>query len=55
MSDVCQKTQNLEYYLWTFFNPELVKYDILVSLLTMKHFLEVDNEIILLSNGWIWY
>jgi hypothetical protein len=21
----------------------------------MKHFLEVDNEVILLSNGWIWY
>jgi hypothetical protein len=26
-----------------------------VSLFTMKHFLEVDNEVILLSNGWIWY
>jgi hypothetical protein len=21
----------------------------------MKHFLEVDNEVIFLSNGWIWY
>jgi hypothetical protein len=27
----------------------------LVSLFTMNHFLEVDNEVILLSNGWIWY
>jgi hypothetical protein len=27
----------------------------LVCLFTMKHFLEVDNEVILLSNGWIWY
>jgi hypothetical protein len=27
----------------------------LVSLFTMKHFLEVDDEVILLSNGWIWY
>jgi hypothetical protein len=26
-----------------------------VILFTMKHFLEVDNEVILLSNGWIWY
>jgi hypothetical protein len=25
------------------------------ELFTMKHFLEVDNEVILLSNGWIWY
>jgi hypothetical protein len=25
----------------------------LVSLFTMKHFLKVDNEVILLSNGWI--
>jgi hypothetical protein len=27
----------------------------LVSLFIMKYFLEVDNEVILLSNGWIWY
>jgi hypothetical protein len=27
----------------------------LVSLFTMTHFLEVDNEGILLSNSWIWY
>jgi hypothetical protein len=26
-----------------------------MSLFTMKHFLEVDNEVILLFNGWIWY
>jgi hypothetical protein len=26
-----------------------------LSLFTMKHFLEVDNEFILLSNDWIWY
>jgi hypothetical protein len=26
-----------------------------VSMFTMKHFLEVDNEVILLSNSWIWY
>jgi hypothetical protein len=27
----------------------------LVSLFTMKQFLEVDNKVILLSNNWIWY
>jgi hypothetical protein len=27
----------------------------LVSLFSMKHFLEVDNEVFLLSNGRIWY
>jgi hypothetical protein len=26
-----------------------------LSLFTMKHFLEVDNEVILVSNGWIWF
>jgi hypothetical protein len=26
-----------------------------MNLFTMKHFLEVDYEVILLSNGWIWY
>jgi hypothetical protein len=24
------------------------------SLFTMKHFLEIDNEVILLSNSWMW-
>jgi hypothetical protein len=27
----------------------------LVSLFSMKHFLEVDNKVFLLSKGWIWY
>jgi hypothetical protein len=27
----------------------------LVSSFTTKHFLKVDNEVIPLSNGWIWY
>jgi hypothetical protein len=27
----------------------------LVSLFTMKQFMEVDNEVNLLSNSWIWY
>jgi hypothetical protein len=27
----------------------------LVSVFAMKHFLGVDNEVILLSNSWIWY
>jgi hypothetical protein len=27
----------------------------LVNLFTMKHFLEVDIEVVLLSNSWIWY
>jgi hypothetical protein len=26
-----------------------------VSLFTMKYFMEIDNEVILLSNDWIWY
>ena len=28
---------------------------LLVSLFTMKHLMEVDNEVIFLSNNWIWY
>jgi hypothetical protein len=36
-----------------FFN--LSDLPLLVSVFSMKHFLEVDNEVFLLSNSWIWY
>jgi hypothetical protein len=26
-----------------------------MSLYTTKHFLEVNDEVVILSNGWIWY
>jgi hypothetical protein len=38
------------------FSPFLIShFEYVHYIFTTKHFLEVDNEVIVLSNDWIWY